>query len=174
MKAIEVRAALELGRRLSALEPEARPEVHSPRDVFHLVGSEMARLDQEHLRVVLLNTKNRVLGVREVYRGTLNSSAVRVGELFREAIRESAASLIVVHNHPSGDPSPSPEDVRITADAVAAGTPAGHRGARPRGDRAAGPGPGGLRLAQGAPPGLRMSGVPPRRSTAERPTGGAA
>jgi DNA repair protein RadC len=121
VKAIEVRAALELGRRLSALEPEARPEVHSPRDVFHLVGSEMTRLDQEHLRVVLLNTKNRVLGVREVYRGTLNSSAVRVGELFREAIRESAASLIVVHNHPSGDPSPSPEDVRITADAVAAG-----------------------------------------------------
>jgi DNA repair protein RadC len=121
VKAMEVRAALELGRRLLALEPEERPEVHSPRDVYLLVASEMSRLDQEHLRVVLLNTKNRVVGVREVYRGTLNASSVRVAELFREAIRENAASLIVVHNHPSGDPTPSPEDVRITADAVAAG-----------------------------------------------------
>jgi DNA repair protein RadC len=121
VKAVEVRAALELGRRLLALEPEERPEVHSPRDVYHLVASEMARLDQEHLRVVLLNTKNRVMGVREVYRGTLNTSSVRVAELFRDAIKENAASLIVVHNHPSGDPEPSPEDVRITAEAVGAG-----------------------------------------------------
>jgi DNA repair protein RadC len=121
VKAAEVRAALELGRRLLALDPEERPEVHSPRDVYHLVGSEMAHLEREHLRVVLLNTKGRVVAVREIYRGTLNASTVRVAELFREAIRENAASLIVVHNHPSGDPSPSPEDVRITADAVGAG-----------------------------------------------------
>lgn len=121
VKAAEVRAALELGRRLLALDPEERPEVRSPRDVYHLVASEMAHLEREHLRVVLLNTKGRVVVVREIYRGTLNASSVRVAELFREAIRENAASMIIVHNHPSGDPSPSPEDVRITADAVGAG-----------------------------------------------------
>ncbi len=121
VKAVEVQAALELGRRLTALEPTQRPEIHSPRDVYHLVASEMTLLDREHLRVVLLNTKNHVVAVREVYRGTLNASTVRVAELFRDAIRENAASVIVVHNHPSGDPTPSPEDVRITADAADAG-----------------------------------------------------
>jgi DNA repair protein RadC len=121
VKAAELQAALELGRRLSALEPEERPEVHSPRDVYHLVASEMSRLEREHLRVVLLNTKNRVLAVREVYRGTLNSSTVRMAELFRDAIKENAAAVIVVHNHPSGDPAPSPEDVRMTAEAARAG-----------------------------------------------------
>jgi DNA repair protein RadC len=121
VKAAQVLAALELGRRLSALEPEQRPEVHSPREVYHLVASEMGRLDREHLRVVLLDTKNHVVAVREVYRGTLTASTVRVAELFREAIRENAAALIVVHNHPSGDPTPSPEDVKITAEAAEAG-----------------------------------------------------
>ncbi|HEX2033055.1 MAG TPA: DNA repair protein RadC [Chloroflexota bacterium] len=121
VKAIEVRAALELGRRLTALEPAQRPVIHSPGDVYRLVASEMALLDQEHLRVVLLNTKNQVLAVREVYRGTLNSSSVRIAELFRDAVRENCASIIIVHNHPSGDPTPSPEDVRVTAEAVNAG-----------------------------------------------------
>ncbi|MGH2370443.1 MAG: RadC family protein [Chloroflexota bacterium] len=104
VKAIEVRAALELGRRLTALEPAQRPVIRSPGDVYHLVSSEMALLDREHLRVLLLNTKNQVLAVREVYRGTLNSSSVRIGELFREAVRENCAAVIIVHNHPSGAP----------------------------------------------------------------------
>jgi DNA repair protein RadC len=121
VKAIELRAALELGRRLATMQPEDRPVIRSPRDVFHLVHSELALLPQEHLRVLLLNSKNQVLAVREVYRGTLNSSSVRIGELFREAIRENCASLVIVHNHPSGDPTPSPEDVRVTAEAVRAG-----------------------------------------------------
>lgn len=121
VKVIELRAALELGRRLATMALEERPVVRSPRDVFHLVHSEMASLEQEHLRVVLLNSKNHVLAIKEIYRGTLNASSVRVGELFREAIRQNTASLIIVHNHPSGDPTPSPEDVRVTAEAVKAG-----------------------------------------------------
>ena len=110
------------GRRLRALDPEARPEVHSPRDVYHLVASEMAHLEREHLRVVLLNTKGRVLVVREVYR----RDAQLRPRAHRRALPgghqgEHRRSLIVVHNHPSGDPAPSPEDVRITADAARAG-----------------------------------------------------
>jgi DNA repair protein RadC len=121
VKAIELRAALELGRRYATMQPEERPVVRRPADVYTLLHSEMASLEREHLRVVLLNSKNHVLAVREIYRGTLTSSSVRVAELFREAIRENCASLIIVHNHPSGDPTPSPEDVRVTAEAVKAG-----------------------------------------------------
>src|SRR5919112_4757169 len=82
---------------------------------------EMMFLEQEHLRVVLLNTKNQVLSAPEVYVGSLNTSVVRVAELFREAIRQNSAAVIVVHNHPSGDPTPSPEDVQVTRQIVAAG-----------------------------------------------------
>lgn len=122
VKAIELRAAFELGKRLCMLAPAERPVVRGPRDVLHLVQSEMALLESEHLRVVLLNSKNHVLAIKEIYRGTLNASTVRIAELFREAIRENCASIILVHNHPSGDPTPSPEDVRVTAEAVKAGT----------------------------------------------------
>jgi DNA repair protein RadC len=121
VKAIELQAALELGRRLAVAVPEERPVIRSPREVVNLVHSEMALLDQEELWILLLNSKNHVLAIRRIYRGTLNSSSVRVAELFRAAIRENAASIIVVHNHPSGDPTPSPEDVRVTAEAVKAG-----------------------------------------------------
>ena len=121
MKAIELHAALELGRRVTVAAPEERPVIHCPRDVVNLVHSEMALLEQEELWILLLSSKNQVLAVRRTYRGTLNSSAVRVAELFRAAIRENAASVILVHNHPSSDPTPSPEDVRITGDAVRAG-----------------------------------------------------
>jgi DNA repair protein RadC len=82
---------------------------------------EMSLLEQEHLRVVLLNTKNHVVGSPTVYKGSLNSSQIRVGEVFRDAVRENCASIIIVHNHPSGDPTPSPEDVRVTRDLVSAG-----------------------------------------------------
>ncbi len=121
VKAIELQAALELGKRLVAAEPEERPVIRSPREVVNLVQSEMALLEQEELWVLLLNTKNQVLAIKRLYRGTLNSSTVRVAELFRAAIRENGAAVIIVHNHPSGDPTPSPEDVRVTADAVRAG-----------------------------------------------------
>lgn len=121
VKAIELQAALELGRRLALATPEDRPVIHSPREVVNLVHGEMSVLEQEELWLLLLSSKNHVLAIRRVYRGTLNSSAVRVAELFRAAIRENAASIVVVHNHPSGDPTPSPEDVRVTTDAVKAG-----------------------------------------------------
>ncbi len=120
-KAAELRATFELGLRLSALQPEERPVVRSPEDVMALLGGEMALLDQEHLRVILLNTRNQVLAVNEVYKGNVSAALVRTAELFREAVRQNAPSVIFVHNHPSGDPSPSPDDIVMTKQAIDAG-----------------------------------------------------
>jgi DNA repair protein RadC len=120
-KAVELQAALELGKRLFALGPEDRPQVRSPQDVANLLLAEMGYLEQEHLRVVLLNTRNQIVAVKEVYRGSVNTSLVRVGEVLREAVRENCPAIVVVHNHPSGDPSPSPEDVEVTKQIVEAG-----------------------------------------------------
>jgi DNA repair protein RadC len=120
-KAIEIKAALELGRRLLASAPEQRVRVSSPADAANLLMSDMALLEQEHLRLILLDTRNQVLATPNVYVGSLNTSVIRVGELFRHAIKENAAAVIVAHNHPSGDPSPSPEDVRVTRQIVGAG-----------------------------------------------------
>ncbi len=120
-KAAEIKAALEIGRRLVASAPEERPRVASPDDAFHLLKSEMMFLEQEHLRLILLDTRNRVLRTPTIYVGSLNTSVIRVGELFRAAIRENAAAFIVAHNHPSGDPSPSPEDINVTRQIVQAG-----------------------------------------------------
>ena len=120
-KASQIKAAIELGRRLAMQEPEERPAVHSPGDAAELVRYEMSAFDQEHLWVILLDTRNRVISIEKIYIGSLNSSTVRVGELFRPAIQRSAAALIVIHNHPSGDPSPSPEDVALTRAIVQSG-----------------------------------------------------
>jgi len=120
-KAAQVQAALELGKRLLAAHPDERYTVRAPGDVFNLLRAEMALLEQERLRVLLLNTKNQVMGIPEVYRGSVNTSLIRVAEVFREAIRENCPSIIVVHNHPSGDPTPSPEDVRVTQQLFEAG-----------------------------------------------------
>ncbi len=120
-KACQLLAGLELGRRLVSLAPEERVVVNSPHDVANLLMGEMSMLDQEHLRVLLLNTKNEVLGVQEIYVGNVNSSVVRPAEVLRPAIRENAPAVIVVHNHPSGDPTPSSEDVAITKQLVEAG-----------------------------------------------------
>jgi DNA repair protein RadC len=97
--AVRVRAALELGVRLAGEMPEERPAIHSPADAAALVLPEMSALDQEHLRVILLDTRNRVLEIVGIYQGSVNSAQVRVGEIFRPAIRRNAAALIVVHNH---------------------------------------------------------------------------
>ena len=113
-KACQLLAALELGRRLMSLHPEDRPVIGAPRDVYNLLGPEMAFLDQEHLRVLLLNTKNEVLSSQDVYKGNVNSSMIRVAEVLRPAIRDNCPSIIIVHNHPSGDPTPSPEDILVT------------------------------------------------------------
>jgi DNA repair protein RadC len=120
-KVAELRAALELGRRLLVESPDERPAIRSPADAAHLVMSELCFKEQEHLGTMLLDTKNRVLAKPILYVGSLNTSVVRVGELFREAIRANSASVIVFHNHPSGDPTPSPEDVAVTRQIVEAG-----------------------------------------------------
>jgi DNA repair protein RadC len=120
-KAAQLKAALELGKRLSSTQPEERAVVRSPADVANLLLTEMSLLEQEHLRVVLLNTRNQVLGIPEIYRGSVNSSLIRVGELFREAVRQNCPAVVVVHNHPSGDPTPSPDDISMTRQMVEAG-----------------------------------------------------
>ncbi len=120
-KAAQLAAAFELGRRLLADWPAGRWTIRSARDVADRLVLQMGRLEREELRVVLLNTKNVVLRVATVYQGNVSSSLVRVGELFRDAVRLNATGLILVHNHPSGDPTPSPDDLHLTAETLAAG-----------------------------------------------------
>ena len=120
-KTAQLKAALELGRRMLMIAPEDRFVVRSPADVAQLLMAEMSHLEQEHFRVLYLDTRNRLLGSETVYVGSLNASHIRVSEVFREAVKRNCASIIVVHNHPSGDPTPSPEDVEVTRQLVAAG-----------------------------------------------------
>jgi DNA repair protein RadC len=103
-KAAQIKAAIELGRRLVQESPEERPSVHSPAEAAELVQYEMSALEQEELRVLLLDTRNHLLHIETVYRGSVNSSQVRVAEVFKAAIRRNAPNLIVIHNHPSGVP----------------------------------------------------------------------
>ena len=120
-KAAQLKAAIELGRRLSLASPSELPSINSPEDAAAMLMYEMGALENEHMRVMLLDTRNKLIKIVEIYRGSLNSSFIRIGEIFRDAIRASAASIIVVHNHPSGDPTPSPEDIAVTREIVAAG-----------------------------------------------------
>ncbi len=120
-KAAQLKAAIEVGRRMAVATPEERPAIQSPEDAAGLLLYEMAALEQEHLRVLLLDTRNRLERTVEVYRGSLNTSLIRIGGVFRDAVRYHAAAIIVAHNHPSGDPTPSPEDVNVTKAIVEAG-----------------------------------------------------
>jgi DNA repair protein RadC len=120
-KTAQIKAALELGNRLALEALKERKVIHSPEDAAALVKYEMSFLEQEELRVILLDTRNRVLEIDEVYKGAVNSSQVRVGELFKNAVRRNAVSIIVVHNHPSGDPTPSPDDIAVTRAIIQAG-----------------------------------------------------
>ncbi len=120
-KTAQLKAALELGRRLLLATPEERLIIHSPSDVAQLLMAEMAHLDQEEFRVLYLDTRNRLLGSDMVYVGSLNASHIRVAEIFRDAIKRNCAAVVVAHNHPSGDPSPSHEDVEVTRQLIAAG-----------------------------------------------------
>jgi len=121
-RAAQVKAALEVARRLSHARPGERLQIRSPADAVQLLMAEMGHLDQEQLRVVCLDTKNRVQEVALVYQGSLNTTMVRVSELFKPAIRRNSAAILVAHNHPSSDPTPSPEDVLVTREIIAAGT----------------------------------------------------
>lgn len=118
-KAAQVVAALELGRRAASMAPEERALIRAPEDIYNLIGAELAHQAQEKLCVVLLSTKQEVLRVHHVYQGTVNSASVRIAEVLRPAIKENSPNFVVVHNHPSGDPTPSPEDIRITRRLVA-------------------------------------------------------
>ncbi|EKP94923.1 RadC family protein [Thermaerobacter subterraneus] len=119
-RAAQIVAGVELGRRLATAWP-VRPRVRGPEDVSRLLMAGMKDLDREHLYVVQLNTKHYVLGVDLISIGTLNGSLVHPREVFRAAVRRGAAALVLVHNHPSGDPTPSPEDVQVTRRLVEAG-----------------------------------------------------
>ena len=120
-KTAQIKAALELGRRLQVESPEQRPVISGAEDVYNVVGSDMMFLDHEELRVLVLDTKNQVVHTESLYRGTVNSSHVRTAEVFREAVRRNQPSIIVVHNHPSGDPTPSSDDERTTRHLIEAG-----------------------------------------------------
>lgn len=121
VRAAQLSAAFELGRRLVTDWPQGRWTVRSPRDVGERLVPQMGYLEREELRVVLLNTRNVVLRQVTIYQGNVSSSLVRIGELFRDAVRLNATGVILAHNHPSGDSTPSPDDLRLTAEALAAG-----------------------------------------------------
>lgn len=118
-KAVQLKAAFELAARLS--RPRERAAISAPGDAAALLRDEMRDLDREEFRVLLLNTKNALLRVAHVSRGSLNASIVEPREVFKDAIAASAASVILAHNHPSGDPTPSSEDIAITKRLVKAG-----------------------------------------------------
>jgi DNA repair protein RadC len=118
--AARLKAALELGMRLT-LERNHADQIRSPADAANLLMPEMSLLEQGHLRTILLDTKNHVIAVPTIYVGSVNTTMIRVAEVFREAIRRNCPAFIVCHNHPSGDPSPRPEDVMVTKQIVEAG-----------------------------------------------------
>ncbi len=119
-KAAQLLAALELGKRIARAE-NSKAAIHSPQDVYDLVGYPMSLLEQEELWAIQMDTRNQVLSQEVIYRGSANSSSVRIGELFKTAVRINATGIIIIHNHPSGDPTPSPEDVALTRAAIQAG-----------------------------------------------------
>jgi DNA repair protein RadC len=120
-QAARLLAALELGRRVMAETVEPRYQIRAPGDAAHLLTTLIGHQEQECFVVLYLDTRNRVIDREILYRGTLNSSLVRTGEVFRGAVRRNCASILVAHNHPSGDPAPSPEDVALTRRLVEAG-----------------------------------------------------
>lgn len=120
VKAAQIKAALELGRRLNQQDSEV-VRIKSPQDVAAWVMEDLRYLQHEQFRILLLNTKNIIIAWEEISRGSLNSSIVHPREVFARAIKRSAAAIILVHNHPSGDPSPSQEDINITRRLVEVG-----------------------------------------------------
>jgi DNA repair protein RadC len=120
-KAAQLMAALELGRRYSIAQKGLQPAIHGPKDAADLVIYEMSGFGEEHLWILLLDTRNRVVDIDKRYQGSLNSSTVRVAEIFKKAILTNSASIIITHNHPSGDPTPSPEDIALTRTLVETG-----------------------------------------------------
>ncbi|XKI12884.1 DNA repair protein RadC [Sporosarcina sp. ANT_H38] len=121
-KAVQLLAAAEIGKRMYRKHSEGRYTIRSPEDAAAYLMTDMASLNQEHFVVLFLNVKNEVLHKHTIFIGSLNSSIVHPREIFREAVKRSAASIIVAHNHPSGNPSPSPEDIEVTKRLIEAGS----------------------------------------------------
>jgi len=120
-KAAQLLAAMELGRRIATEDKKENYVIHGPQDIFYLLEYSMLAAEQEELWVVILNTRNVVLDYLKLYSGSVNSSQIRLGEVFRGAVRYNATSIIVAHNHPSGDPTPSAEDIALTRALIQAG-----------------------------------------------------
>jgi DNA repair protein RadC len=114
VKACQIVACFELARRLASFKEELRPVIEGPEDVYKIVGPEMQALKQECVKVLLLDARNRLIKVETVSLGTLNENVIHPREVFRPAIENNAASIILVHNHPSGDAEPSDEDLKVT------------------------------------------------------------
>ena len=120
-KTAQLKAALEIGRRMGMLQSEERYQIRSSSDAANLVMQDMMYLDHEQMRIIVLDTKNQVIENVNRYQGTVNSSVLRAAEVFRPAVIRNCPGVIVCHNHPSGDPSPSPEDIAVTKQLVEAG-----------------------------------------------------
>lgn len=120
-KTAQLKAALEIGRRLSLSQSEEKYQIKSPQDAANLVMLDMTFLDHEQMRILVLDTKNQVVENISRYKGTVNSSVLRAAEVYRPAILRNCPGVIVCHNHPSGDPTPSPEDISVTEQLVQAG-----------------------------------------------------
>ena len=120
-QAARLKAAFELGRRLMGEALEEHLQVRAPSDAAAYLLPKLSMLEREHFVVVVLDTRNRILHDEVLYTGTLNASIVRVSEVFIPAMQRNCASIIVAHNHPSGDPTPSPEDIALTRRIVEAG-----------------------------------------------------
>ena len=119
-KTAQIIASLELGKRAIVYKPEERPLIKNASDAAQLV-MDMTHLQQEQIRVMLLDSAQRVIAIPTIYIGTVNAAMLRVAELFKEAINRNSPAIVVVHNHPAGDPTPSPEDIRLTKRLVEAG-----------------------------------------------------
>lgn len=115
IKASQILAMGELFRRFNSLNLIREDKnISSPRDIAKLLMNEMMSLRQEILKLIMLDTKNNIIGIKDVFKGSLNTSIVHPREIFKEALKKSSSSIIICHNHPSGDPTPSKEDINIT------------------------------------------------------------
>ena len=120
-KATRIKAAVEVGQRLANERIETGFVIKPPEDIVSLVGHELSGLQQEELWVLLLNSRNKFLGKERLYRGSQDATTVRVGEIYKEAVRRNVYAIALVHNHPSGNPGESPEDVNMTRAVIQAG-----------------------------------------------------
>lgn len=120
-KAATIKAAIELGHRLSLESPEEKRSISSPKDAADLLLHSMGGLEQEEFRIMLLDRRNKLITTETLYRGSVSSSQIRIAEVFKEGVRKNCSAIILFHNHPSGDPDPSNDDISVTRGIIQAG-----------------------------------------------------